>query len=76
MKHTPFHGWGAFNWRTEVAIDAGHPEWAELHISRAGGVAAESVKYFTGKECKHGHVAPRYSNGSRCTVCAVTQVPA
>lgn len=27
-------------------------------------------RYFTGKPCKQGHIAPRYVNGHACTVCA------
>lgn len=76
MNHTTFDGWGVVDARTQAAIDAGHPEWAELHMSWTGAGLAGSLTYFTGKPCKHGHVAPRYSNGGRCADCAVMQVTA
>lgn len=32
--------------------------------------AAGRVKYFSGKSCKHGHRARRYTSNGLCTVCA------
>lgn len=45
--------------RTQAAIDAGHPEWAELPTLSNGG----QTRYFTGLSCKHGHVFPRQRQG-------------
>jgi hypothetical protein len=38
--------------------------------SRASARAAGQTFYFTGKPCKHGHVAKRYSHNGECVVCA------
>lgn len=38
-------------------------------ISRADALANGYVKYFTGKPCKHGHVAERHVHNWTCTVC-------
>lgn len=39
-------------------------------ITRAEAKACGLDRYFTGKPCKHGHVAQRYKSG-RCVVCVV-----
>lgn len=39
-------------------------------ISKADAIAAGLKHYFTGKLCKHGHLAPKYVSGGRCVVCA------
>lgn len=38
-------------------------------IGRAEAKAAGLKHYFTGKPCKHGHVAPRQSSTGNCTEC-------
>ena len=38
---------------------------------RKDAQAAGAVKYSTGKPCKHGHVAPRYTSNGLCVTCAV-----
>lgn len=43
-------------------------EFANLPTSRADAKASGATHYFTGKSCKHGHVAPRLTKGT-CTVC-------
>lgn len=45
--------------RTQAAIDAGHPEWAELPASAPEARAAGEKNYFTGRPCKRGHIATR-----------------
>ena len=36
---------------------------------RSAALAAGETTYFTGKPCKHGHVAPRNTSDSSCTAC-------
>jgi hypothetical protein len=38
--------------------------------SRKSALVAGGTFYFTGKPCKHGHVAERYSHNGDCVVCA------
>lgn len=38
-------------------------------IGRADALARGLKRYFTGKSCKHGHVAERYVNGWECIAC-------
>lgn len=38
-------------------------------INLSEAKAAGLTKYFTGKPCKHGHVAERYVGGGACTDC-------
>lgn len=38
-------------------------------LARKDAVAAGSRKYFTGKPCKHGHIAERYTDSGTCSVC-------
>jgi hypothetical protein len=38
-------------------------------ISRKSARAAGRTFYFTGKPCKHGHVAERYSHKANCVIC-------
>lgn len=47
---------------TNPAVNQDMPTSA--HEARASGASM----YFTGKPCKHGHVAPRYTRG-QCTAC-------
>lgn len=42
--------------------------WERLPRSRAEAMVAGSNKYYTGKPCKHGHLAPRYLSG-HCVEC-------
>lgn len=39
-------------------------------ISRKQAKELGLKKYYTGSPCKHGHVAQRYVNGFKCTICA------
>jgi hypothetical protein len=39
--------------------------------SRKSARAAGQTFYFTGKPCKRGHVAERYSHNAECVVCAL-----
>ena len=39
-------------------------------VSRAEALTQKLKKYFTGKPCKHGHIAERWIDG-HCTVCHV-----
>lgn len=39
-------------------------------ISQKEAEARGFTKYFTGKPCKHGHLAPRYTNGTQCCTCS------
>lgn len=44
-----------------------------MHKLPTTGIAARakgSHKYFTGKACLRGHVAPRYAHNGQCTSCA------
>lgn len=69
MKHTPFHGWGVVDARTQAAVDAGHPEWAFLPKSRKDAVARGMKRFFSGVPCIHGHLTDRcVYNG--CIPCA------
>lgn len=38
--------------------------------SRAEALANGAHTYFTGRPCKHGHIAARYTQGYDCSVCA------
>lgn len=40
-----------------------------LPASKAQAIASGQKKYFTGRPCKHGHVAPRYTCASSCSEC-------
>lgn len=42
----------------------------EPQKSRAAAKAAGSKRYFTGKPCKYGHIAPRLSSNGTCFSCA------
>ena len=55
--------------RDQAAIAAGHPEWASLPATRQGALDGDAFHYFTGKPCKHGHVAPRQRAGRGCAGC-------
>lgn len=38
-------------------------------ISKQTAIKLNLPKYFTGKKCKHGHLAERYTNGGHCSEC-------
>src|SRR5208283_1306449 len=40
-------------------------------ISRQDAIALGFMTYFTGKPCKHGHVAERYVSCKRCVCCSI-----
>jgi hypothetical protein len=44
----------------------------DLPKTRAEAIAAGAPRYFTGKPCKHGHVAPRYAGGG-CVECIIAR---
>jgi hypothetical protein len=56
-------------WRRHAAIEAGHPEYAELPDSKEAAWAAGVTLYFHGRPCRSGHVSPRQRSGGHCTEC-------
>jgi len=46
----------------------------KLPRSRPDAVRQASTKYYTGKPCKNGHIAPRYTLSSTCTMCLSAHV--
>ena len=38
-------------------------------ISKQTAIQLNLTKYFTGKKCKHGHLAERYTKGGHCSEC-------
>lgn len=38
-------------------------------ISKQTAIQLKLTKYFTGKKCKHGHLAERYTSGGHCSEC-------
>lgn len=55
--------------RQRAAESAGHPEWADMPETAGDAWRADVTRFFTGKECRHGHIAPRGRAGGRCVVC-------
>ena len=45
-------------------------DYSDLPSSRKAAVSEGSKLYFTGAECVHGHVAPRWASNNRCYECA------
>ncbi|NZD50505.1 hypothetical protein [Rhizobium leguminosarum] len=43
----------------------------DLPRTRAEAVEVGSKRYFTGEQCKHGHVASRFTSNRRCTACSM-----
>ena len=43
-------------------------------VSREEAKERGVARYFTGKPCKHGHVAARYMANGECVVCAHARV--
>jgi hypothetical protein len=41
----------------------------ELKKTRSEAMAALDMYYFTGKECKHGHISKRYTTNGICYEC-------
>lgn len=41
----------------------------QMHSNPSDAKAAKHIHYFTGKPCKHGHIAPRYVKRYSCTEC-------
>ena len=68
MTHRDFEGWDEYNRRFTAATEAGHPEWVRLAATNKE--ANGERPYFTGRECKHGHISPRYKS-SKCMVCGL-----
>lgn len=40
-----------------------------MHSTQKAALQAHESQYFTGKPCKHGHVAPRNTATMECTQC-------
>ena len=38
-------------------------------LTRKEAAEAGKAQYYTGKECKHGHLAPRYTQSGTCSAC-------
>ena len=38
-------------------------------ITRQDAISQGLIRYFTGKPCKHGHIAERYTGNKTCCVC-------
>lgn len=38
-------------------------------VTRKEAIATKSTRYFTGKPCKHGHVAERFTSNRECKEC-------
>lgn len=55
-----------------VALLDASADNSELPPTRAEAKRIGASKYFTGKACKHGHVAPRYTKG-QCVICAAEE---
>lgn len=53
---------------TSIAI---HRSRAQLPSSRAAARREGADRYFTGKKCRRGHLAERYTSTANCSVCAV-----
>lgn len=66
MTHRDFEGWDEYARRLKAAKSIGRPELVRLPSTRKEADGARP--YFTGRPCKQGHVAPRYSN-STCYAC-------
>jgi hypothetical protein len=49
---------------------------AEFPRDRASARLQGGVKYFTGKPCSQGHLAPRYTTNGHCVVCVRRQLGA
>jgi hypothetical protein len=61
--------------RSQAARDAGHPEWADLPQNRSVARSLGVPRYFTGKACPEGHVAPKVTRSQKCEACAAVRKP-
>jgi len=43
--------------------------WHTMPTSRKDALAKGEKHYFTGKECCHGHIAPRRTSAANCSEC-------
>ena len=75
MTHREFEGWESYNRRLIAASAAGSPDWAGLPQSERVMRNEGGKLFFTGYECKRGHVSPRDSNRC-CTQCNVVNMRA
>ena len=73
MTHREFEGWDEYNRRLTVATATGNPDWAQLPQSRRVMQGEDRKLFFTGYECKRGHVSPRNVHGD-CTLCHVMRL--
>jgi len=55
--------------------DTGNPSAIQEIISKAEARERGLTHYFTGKPCKHGHVAKRWANSSACVACDQSRDP-
>ncbi|UPT53098.1 HNH endonuclease [Synechococcus phage Yong-M3-232] len=53
--------------------DTGNPSATQEIISRAEAKARGLVRYYTGKACKYGHVAQRWTASAKCLECHESQ---
>jgi hypothetical protein len=68
MTHREFEGWDEYGRRLVAATGAGSPDWARLPQTKRVMRAEGGRLFFTGNECKRGHVSPRNEHGD-CTQC-------
>lgn len=40
-----------------------------MHANRSSALEAGELRYFTGKPCKHGHIAQRFTGNATCVEC-------
>ena len=45
------------------------PKMEDFPETRKHALALGSLKYFTGKKCRNGHVSPRYTKTGSCCIC-------
>jgi hypothetical protein len=50
------------------------PKWPLKTISRKDALRLGLARYFTGKPCKHGHIAERYLPNGECLDCTPARV--
>ncbi len=68
MTHREFEGWDEHERRLNAATGAGSPDWVRLSQTKRVMKIEGGKLFFTGHECKRGHVSPRNEHGD-CTQC-------
>jgi hypothetical protein len=61
--------------RLQAAHDAGHSEWADLPHNLPAARSLKSKRYFSGRPCAFGHIAPRKTRDQKCEACATIRNP-